>query len=94
MASYELNTTMPAAGQLFCLVDLDDSDGMGHASETDLTPRTSFPVDPSWYEAYWYSGRSGPTWYRARNTLRHSRSIVRRIAENIAARSKFSVLES
>lgn len=94
MASYQLNVTMPAAGKLSCLVDLGGGDEIRRASETDLTPRRPFHVDPGWYEDYWYSDRSGPTWCQAHNILLYSRGIVRRIAENIAARGKFSVLES
>lgn len=83
MAIHELNTKAPAAGQLFCLVDLGDGDGLCRASETDLTPKTPFSLDPGWYEAHWYGDRSRPTWYQTRNILRCSRAIARRGAEKM-----------
>ena len=94
MAAHGLNTTMPAAGQLFCLVDLGDGEGLRRPLQTDLKPRTPFPVDSHWYEAYWYGDRSGRTWCQAHHILRYSRAIVRRVAETIAGRGKLSVLES
>lgn len=81
MATYELNTTALAAGQLFCLVDLGDGDGIRRASETDLTPRTPFSVDPAWYEAYWYRHSSGSTRSEAGTMLRRSHAIARRVTE-------------
>lgn len=83
MAIDGVNHTARAAGQLFCLVDLGDGDGLRRNSETDLTPRIPFSLDPGWYAGYWYGDRSRSTWLQARNIFRCSRAIARRVAENM-----------
>jgi hypothetical protein len=83
MGINELNNTARPAGQLFCLVDLGDGDGIRRPLETDLTPRAPFSIDPGWYQACWYGDRSKPTLWQARNILGRSRAVVRQLAKNV-----------
>ena len=77
----EPNTTAPAAGQLFCLVRLGDGDGIRPAVKTDLTLRVPFSIDPGWYAAHWYGGRSGPITREPGSALKTIRAVMRWNAE-------------
>jgi hypothetical protein len=51
--TYKAGDTAPAITPLRTLAELGD-EGTGRLAATDLTPRSPFPVDPGWYERYWY----------------------------------------
>jgi hypothetical protein len=52
---------IPAVASLRTLAELGD-EGTGRIAETDLTPRSPFPVRHDWYERYWYGDRSPARW--------------------------------
>lgn len=81
--THEPNTVAPVGGHLFCLARLGDGDGLRPTIETDLTPRAPFSIDPGWYAAHWYGGRSGPITGRSGNPLWTICAVVRRNAEFI-----------
>ncbi len=81
-----------AIAPLRTLAELGD-EGVRRVVETDLTPRSTFPVDPRWYEKYWYGDRSPSKWGLPATALRRvcceaplvSDSIVRAIERTASA---------
>jgi hypothetical protein len=67
--AYRSGNSAPAIAPLRTLAELGD-EGTGRLAETDLTPRSPFPVNPGWYERYWYGDRSLSRWGLVAETLR------------------------
>ena len=45
------------------------------------TPSSTFPVDPGWYEKYWYGDRLPSRWGLLANALRRLSSEVHRVGD-------------
>jgi hypothetical protein len=74
--------TAPEIAPLRTLAVLGD-EGTGRCTKTDLTPRSSFPVHPDWYERYWYGDQSPSRWGVLVNTVWRLCSGMPRVAETI-----------
>jgi hypothetical protein len=72
----------PAIAPLRTLAELGD-EGTGRLADTDLTPRSPFPVNPGWYERYWYGDRSPSRWGLLANTVWRRCGEMPRVAETL-----------
>jgi hypothetical protein len=84
--AYKSGHSAPAIAPLRTLAELGD-EGTGRLTETDLTPRSPFPVNPGWYERYWCGDRSPSRWGLLANTVWRLCGEMPRVAETLRSAS-------